>query len=153
MTRRTDLPPANAKPNAGRWRRGESGNPAGRKAGSRNRATLALDAIGQVAGAEIVQRVIAEALDGNLFAAGLILQRVWPIRRGAPVRLALPSVETAADLPRAIAAVTAAVAAGELTPDEGSSIVTIMEAQRRTIETCELEKRITDLEERYNGSK
>jgi hypothetical protein len=40
------------------------------------------------------------------------------------------------------------VAAGDLTPDEGSAVANVIEIKRRTLETEALEKRIAALEER-----
>jgi hypothetical protein len=56
---------------------------------------------------------------------------------------------TAADLPIAVGAVTEAVAAGDLTPDEAQSVAALLELQRRAIETAELEQRIAALEARH----
>ena len=47
-------------------------------------------------------------------------------------------------------AVLQAVAGGELTPEEGASITTVLEARRKAIETVELEARIAALETRVN---
>jgi hypothetical protein len=58
----------------------------------------------------------------------------------------IPELITAADLPPAVAAVTNAVADGTLTPDEGASVVTVLEAERRAIETADLDHRISALE-------
>jgi hypothetical protein len=46
----------------------------------------------------------------------------------------------------AMAAVVAAVADGTLTPEEAASISAILEAQRRAVETAQLEQRIAALE-------
>ena len=47
---------------------------------------------------------------------------------------ALPPVKSAGDLPHALAAVVAAVAAGNLTPEEGRAVAAMLEVQRRGIE-------------------
>jgi hypothetical protein len=69
-----------------------------------------------------------------------------PARRGRPVRFDLPAVTTAADLISALGAVLAAVAAGELTPEEGQAVAALVEAKRRAIEITELEGRVAALE-------
>lgn len=53
---------------------------------------------------------------------------------------------TASDLPAALGAVTAAVANGTLTPDEGAAVASILDIQRRGIETADLEARLPALE-------
>ena len=62
--------------------------------------------------------------------------------------LALPPVAAAADIPPALAAVIAAVADGELSPEEGQALGAMLELQRRAVETMELEQRLAALEAR-----
>ncbi len=66
--------------------------------------------------------------------------------------MALPPVASAADLVPALAAVVAAMARGELTPDEANAICAVLESQRRAIETAELEARVAALEECVPGA-
>lgn len=67
-----------------------------------------------------------------------------------PVRLALPPIETPADILKALAAITAKAAAGEITPSEGQALAAMLETQRRAIESEELRQRIVALEEQRN---
>ncbi len=128
------------------FKQGQSGNPAGRRKGARHRALVALDAIGQAAATEIMARVIAEAKGGDMRAAELLLRRLWPERKGRPVAFNLPDMQTAADLPAAVVAVTQAVARGDLTPDEGAAIGAMLDAHRRAIETSEMDARLRAIE-------
>ena len=66
----------------GRFQRGRSGNPAGRPRGSRNRATVLLDLLGEAHAETIVRRLIAQAEGGDTTAAEAILRRCWPLPRG-----------------------------------------------------------------------
>lgn len=95
---------------------------------------------------EIVTAVTSAAKAGDMTAARIVLDRLCPVRKGAPVRFSLPAMTTAADVAQAVSAVLAEVAAGNLTPDEAAQVVAIMEARRRALETTELEARITALE-------
>jgi hypothetical protein len=130
----------------GHWRQGHSGNPRGRPKGARHRVTILAEQLMQGDAEDVVRAVIAAAKGGDMTAAKIILDRIAPVRKGAPVMFALPELMTPADLPPALAVVTKAVADGTLTPDEGASVVTVLEAQRRAIETVELERRIALLE-------
>ena len=76
----------------------------------------------------------------------MILSRVWPARKGRPISLDIPPINGSADLAAAVAAVIAAVAAGDVTPDEGQAVAALLEAHRRAIETTDLDKRIAALE-------
>ena len=130
----------------GRWTKGRSGNPAGRRHGSRNKATVALERIMAADAADVVRATVEAAKAGDMQAARLILDRVLPPRKGRPVRLDLPAIATAADVLHAQAAVVAAMAGGELTPDEAGLVAGVLEARRKAIETVELEARVAALE-------
>jgi hypothetical protein len=128
----------------------EPGGPGGpgRPAGSRNKVSLALDQIADDAGKAILEKMVEAAKDGDLRAADLVLQRIWPVRKGRPLSLSLqlPVINTAADVVTALGTVADAVGAGEITPDEGQAVASILEAKRKAIETVELESRIAALE-------
>ncbi len=130
---------------------GQSGNPKGMPSGSRHKATLILDQIGADAGASVLRAVVRAAEQGDMAAARIVLDRAWPVRRGRPVRLELPELQTAADLAAALAAVAGAVGRGEVSPEEGSAVAIVLEAQRKAIETQELERRIAALEATKGG--
>lgn len=131
-----------------RFKPGQSGNPNGRRAGSRSKVLTALDALGEGEAEAIVSAMIGKAKDGDAVAARTILERVWPARKGARLEFDLPEVTKAEDLPAAVAAVTRQVADGEISPDEGTAIVALLEAHRKAIETSDLAERVAALEER-----
>ena len=104
--------------NATSFKKGRSGNPAGRpkgafRAGSRAAAVL-LDARAEA----LAQQAIEMAFAGDPVAVRFCLGRILGTQRGQPVELALPAVAEPGDLSGAIAAVTAALADGRITPDE-----------------------------------
>lgn len=74
------------------------------------------------------------------------MERLIPARRDRHVAVDLLAIETLADAARGAGAITAMVAAGELTPSEGSTLAGIVEIQRRALEGEDLERRITALE-------
>ena len=55
-------------------------------------------------------------------------------------------MRTPADLAAALGVVAGAVGRGDLSPEEGSAVAAVLEAQRKAIETQELERRIAALE-------
>lgn len=143
-------PENSGKKQAGRFQPGQSGNPRGKPKGTRHRAIAALDKVGDESAEAIVKATIKAAIDGDMAAARVLLDRVWPARKGRPVALDLPSMADAGGVVRAIARIAEATAAGEITPDEAQSYAAIIEAQRRAIETHELESRVANLEERMS---
>jgi hypothetical protein len=125
---------------------GQSGNPSGRPLGARNRSTVAIEALLEGEAEALGRKAIELALKGDGMALKLCLERVAPVRRGRPVRFALPAISTAEDITRALGSVLTATAAGDLTPEEAATVANVMEAKRRSIEVVELEKRLAALE-------
>jgi len=126
-----------------------SGNPAGKPKGTRNKIERPIVALmGQHAEA-VAQRVIDEALQGDLQACRLVLERVSPAPKDRPINLPdLPSTHNVAGVSEAQQRILEAVADGVVTPSEGSTLSGILEARRKALETHELEQRILALENR-----
>jgi hypothetical protein len=112
---------------------------------------LALDAIGAEGAADVLRKVVESAKEGDMRAAEILVKRVWPERKGRPINVTLPPMETAADLVKAIGAVVSAVAAGDISPDEGQALSSMIETHRRAIETEDLERRLAAIEAAQPG--
>lgn len=123
------------------------GNP-GKPPGSRHRATQAVQALLEGEAEALTRRAVERALEGDVTALRLCLERVAPVRKDPPVLFDLPSMQTAPDAVQAAGAVLSAVASGELAPSEGAHVMALVETFRRTLETTELERRIAALEAR-----
>ena len=95
---------------------GSPGGP-GRPRGSRNETTRLLDRLATNRADAIVEQVIKRACEGDMRAAEIVLSRIWS-RRPAPSEFHLPPIARPQDMVAAFAAVTDALAAGELTPAE-----------------------------------
>ena len=140
-------PPQQLRGRGRPFRPGESGNPAGKPRGTRNRATRLLDRMAETDAADVLQTVIDRAKGGDMAAAGLLMSRIWPPRKGRPVEFEIPPLTTASDLVAALSSLIQAVASGFLTPDEGQAVASVLETQRKAIEIFELEARVARLEE------
>jgi uncharacterized protein DUF5681 len=111
---------------ATRFRPGRSGNPRGRPPGSSRFGAARLPSGAHTAaalleshGAALAEKAIALALGGDPVAVRFCLGRLVGPRRGRPVALDdLPEIAGAGDLGAAVAAVTAALGDGRVTPDE-----------------------------------
>jgi hypothetical protein len=138
-----------------RGRQFEPGHPGGpgRPAGSRNKATLVLDALADGEAEAVLKATIDRAKEGDLRAAEVILSRVWPQRKGRPVTLELPKIETPEDILAALASVLGAATSGDLTPDEAALIGGLLENKRRAIETVQIEERLSRLEADAEGTR
>jgi hypothetical protein len=96
----------------------------------------------------VVKAVVDAAKAGDMTAARLVLDRIAPVRRGAPVRLELPHTDTAQGVAEALAALIAEMSTGAISPEEAALVAGVLEIRRHTIETCELDERIAALEGR-----
>ena len=142
----TVRPTKNAKKSTDtRFKLGNPGGP-GRPTGSRNAATLLLDQLAEGDAQAVLEKQLELAKGGDQRAAEIVLSRVWPVRKGRPVTLAIPPITTAADIVAALGAVANAMAAGEITPDEAASVASVLEVKRRSIETADLAARIEAIE-------
>jgi hypothetical protein len=131
-----------------RFRKGQQPGP-GRPLGSRNKSTLIFDAIGREGIENTIRMVKSKAdNDKSLRAAAILLSHTWPRNRGRTVDIDLPPVDTAAGVVQAHAAVVAAMAAGEITPEEARAITDVLESQRRALETHDHDKRLQALEQK-----
>ena len=132
------------------WKKGESGNPAGKKPGTRHRTTLAVERLLDGEGEELTRKAIELAKDGDLTALKLCLERICPPRKSRPISIDLPDVKTSEGVSLAQTSVVQAVGEGEITPEEGQVLSNILESRRKSIETLEHEQRIGELEKRGN---
>src|SRR5215470_12295734 len=125
--------------------RGQSGNPNGRPMGARNRTTLAVEALLDGEAEKLTHKAVALALKGNVACLRLCLDRLVPPRRDRPVNFTLPAMNSADDAGRAISAITAAVASGELTPNEAAELSRVVDGYVKALEATEIERRIQTL--------
>lgn len=126
----------------GRWKAGESGNPAGRKPGTGEVAKIRAAIADRVP--ELLEKLMAQALEGDTSAARLLLERaVAPLKAAEqPQALTLPD----GTLTEQGRAVLASVAAGELAPGQGAALLGALGTLARVAEVDELAARITALE-------
>jgi hypothetical protein len=117
-----------------RFQPGQSGNPAGRPAGSLNKKTLALEDAFAGHAEEIVANVMDRAKAGEPAAMRMCMERLVPTGRNRPLAIDLPAIETPDDARAALAVVTAELAAGNLTIAEASSLVTLVDRMLRLAE-------------------
>jgi hypothetical protein len=129
-----------------RFQPGQSGNPAGRPAGARNKTTLMAESIIGEHLAEVVTAACERAKEGSDRAQALIISRAMAPARRRPVTIDLPETATLADILAAHREVTRLFAAGELTDEEAKTASGLLEAHRRTIEVAELAARLAAIE-------
>ena len=136
------------KKRTGRWKPGESGNPAGRAPGTGEVAKVRAAIAGRVP--ELLEAMMQRALAGDVGAARLLLERaVSPLNAAEmPQRLSLP----AGTLTEQGRSVLKAVAAGELAPGQGAALVGALGTLARVVEIDELTGRVAALEKQHGKS-
>jgi hypothetical protein len=131
---------------AGRWRKGASGNRAGKPRGARHKATLAAETLLEGEAQALSRKAVELALRGDVSALRLCLDRIVPPRKDRPVYFELPKMQEAKDAVNASAAIVDAVATGELTPTEAAELSKVVDGYARTLQTVEFEERLSKLE-------
>lgn len=134
--------------NKGQFPKGTSGNPAGRPPGSRNRATVAMEALLEGDAERLMRKAIELALADDISAMRLCMERLLPPRKERPIRVDVGPLENARQIKEAANTVIRAVAEGEITPGEGEALMNMIAGQASVLATVDLERRVEELEQR-----
>ena len=97
---------------------------------------------------ELIQRVVGMAIDGDMAALKLCLDRLCAPLRPTDRHITIEGFDSCAGLSDKGGLILAHVADGKVTPAEASSLMSAISSQARIIEIDELERRISDLEQR-----
>jgi hypothetical protein len=125
----------------------KSGNP-GRPPGSKNKTTRMVEQLVDGQAEQLVQKVVELAQAGNVAALRMVLDRVWPARKGQPLNIVMPPINSSQDVFPAIASIWTAIREGRLTPEEASALSIVIDRSIQAIELHDIAKRIAALEAR-----
>jgi hypothetical protein len=128
--------------------KGTSGNPAGKRPGTRNRATLAAEVLLDGEAETLTRKAIELAKQGDMAALRVCLDRILPPRRERPIQFRLPPMRCAGDAAAAMAALTDAVADGQLTASEAAELSRLIESYLTALEVIDFDQRLRTLEQR-----
>jgi hypothetical protein len=121
----------------------------GKTKGARNRTTLAVEALMGDEAEHITRVCIDAAKKGDMVAAKIVLDRVSPVRKGRPVVIpGMPVVASIDDIPRAHAALIAAVANGDVTAEEAAPLSAMLAGFTNSLDAVALKHRLDELERR-----
>jgi hypothetical protein len=144
--------PASAGKNQGkrdtRFKPGRSGNPAGKKPGTRNKVTMAVQDLLYGQAEALTQKCVELGLEGDMTALRKCLDRIIPVVKERPVSMDLPDTSTAEGIEKANDAILQAVATGQISPGEGAVFSNILKERRGSLETTEFDQRLSALEEK-----
>ena len=132
----SDTDPSPRRAATGRFLPGQSGNPAGKKPGTRNRATLLHDALRDREERTVVRVVIDKALAGNSAAARFVIGLLMPRPRDRPIALELPDGAGARDILAAANATVQAMADGEITPGEALTVTRVLDFRLKALKAA-----------------
>ena len=132
----------NGRNTAGQFATGNAGRPKG----SRSKVTLAIESLLQGQAEALTQTAVTKALDGDIVALRLCLERIAPAPKDQPVSFSLPKMLNTMDASEAAGSVLTAVSEGELTPIEATRVMGLIDSYRRTLELTEIEQRLQALE-------
>jgi hypothetical protein len=105
---------------------GQSGNPAGRPPGSRNKSTVIVEKLLDDSAGELTTAAITRATEGDGAALRACMDRVAPRLRHRPLDFDLPRLVTLADTPPAIDAIAQGLAHGELDLEEAAALMRVV---------------------------
>jgi hypothetical protein len=124
----------------------------GRPKGALNKATAEVRGLAREYGPDALKELHrlsneAESEAARVSACNAILDRAYgKSSASVPIVIDIPEAETPADVSKAVAAVIRAASEGKISPADASAICSLLETQRRAIETTELEQRLAMLE-------
>lgn len=118
----------------------------GRPMDSRNKASLAVEALLEGDADALTRKAVELALEGDTTALRLCLERLCPPGKDRRVKFTLPAIKTPADAVAATGTLLAAIAKGQVTPSEAQTVVAVIDAHRRMVELEDHERRLRALE-------
>jgi hypothetical protein len=120
---------------------GQSGNPAGRRRGSRNRRTILVEELLDDSAGALMTAAITRATDGDPAALRACMDRVAPRLRCRALDFVLPDLLTLADTPVALRAIAQGLASGELDVEEASALMRAVREFTLALAAVERDKR------------
>jgi hypothetical protein len=128
---------------AGRFLPGQSGNPDGKRPGTRNRATRLRELIADGEERVIGRVLIDKAKAGDAVAARFVLSHLMPAPRGRAIELDIPEATWPGDVVAVFNATMLAMTSGEITPDEALTITRTFDGRLKALKAWETERYMT----------
>jgi 23S rRNA pseudoU1915 N3-methylase RlmH len=125
---------------------GQSGNSKGRPKGKSLKATELRKAI-EAKADDILQAVIDAAVNGDMAACKMLLDRITPALKPQALSITLPVKET---LPEQGSEIIKAIVTAQIAPDIGSQLITALSNQGKLVELQELAERLSRIEKKLD---
>ena len=132
------------------YKPGQSGNPAGKPKGAKDKRTE-LRALLQPHAEDLVKKVVEMALAGDTAALRICVDRIIPTIKAKDAPISIGRLTgSLADQGKVV---LDALSDGSITPDEANAVMQAISAQARIVETDELARRVAALEKANGASK
>lgn len=118
----------------------------GRPKGSRNKKAAQAQEILDQYTEPLMKKCVAKALEGNVRALSLCMERILPSPREPGVRLKIPKLIKVEDIDVALQKLLEEIAKGDMSPAEGEKFHAILQSHRENIERRANEAKIKELE-------
>ena len=125
----------------------------GRKAGVPNKATSEIRALAREHGPDALKELArlaneAQSEQARISACNALIDRGYGRSQASQlIEIELPDISKIDGITSALSAIVRATATGQITPSEAQALSSVIETQRKAIETVELEERIEQLEQ------
>lgn len=129
--------------------KGKSGNPSGRPKGIKDRRA-ALRSLLEPHAESMVKQLVERALDGDMTALKLALERLLPAYKPTDTPVAMLAFQ--GKLPERGEKAIAAMSKGLISPGDAKQLIEVLTAQARLVEFAEVEERLSTLEKQYARS-
>jgi hypothetical protein len=131
-----------------------SGNKSGkgRPRGSRNKVSPKAQELFREFSEPIARKCLALALQGNVKALQLCLERAFPVQKDRRISLGPQPLRTLADVAKASEIVTQQVTSGKIGVEHGTALARMLDMRRQALQTQELESRVSALEQQQPGA-
>jgi hypothetical protein len=100
---------------------------------SRNGTPAAVELILEREAERLIDKLVEKALNGDMIALRLCVERLLSPRRDRPVAFDLPAIQNAADALNASSAILTACADGTLSPGEATEIMSLVSTHVGTL--------------------
>jgi Family of unknown function (DUF5681) len=140
------LPKKQYRPRGRPWVKGQSGNPAGRRKGCRNKAILSAELYLDGEAEGLMRKAVELAYAGSALHMKLVLDRTIAPLRERPAPVPLPRIDSVADLAPAMDSVLAAVSAGLITTGQALELSMVVATRLRAVEAGEFDRRLSAIE-------
>lgn len=128
-----------------KYKKGVSGNPAGKKPGTLNKRTR-LAKLLEPHAENLINKTVELALDGDVNALRLCIERLIPKAVHQKIQIDAQNIGDE-NLSMIGKKVIAAISTGDIAPEDGRQLMIILDSQRKLIEHTDIMRKLEELEE------